>query len=101
MEAADDSQARCQRRQNGNNHRLCLGKRANMDVITVQEDGRIELPSPVRERLGLRPGAQLGLEELADGRTVQLQVLSEQVALVEKDGVWVISRKGHAPATIG
>jgi bifunctional DNA-binding transcriptional regulator/antitoxin component of YhaV-PrlF toxin-antitoxin module len=66
-------------------------------VVTVQDDGRIQLPDPVCERLGLRPGTRLALEEGDGDRAFQLRVLSDEVQLVEKDGVWVLrSGKGSS-----
>jgi AbrB family looped-hinge helix DNA binding protein len=63
-----------------------------MVIVTVEDSGRIELPAELRERLGIHPGSQVALEE-AEG-SVYLHVLSDQVQLVEKDGVWVVRRSG-------
>lgn len=63
-------------------------------VVTVQDDGRIQLPDPVCERLGLRPGTRLALEEGDGDKALQLRVLSDEVQLVEKDGVWVLRSPG-------
>jgi len=36
-------------------------------VVTIDSAGRIVVPKPVRERLGLRKDSKLELEETADG----------------------------------
>jgi bifunctional DNA-binding transcriptional regulator/antitoxin component of YhaV-PrlF toxin-antitoxin module len=61
-----------------------------MVVVTVQDDGSIQRPDAVCERLGLRPGTRLALEEGNGDRALHLRVLSDEVQLVEKDGVWVL-----------
>jgi bifunctional DNA-binding transcriptional regulator/antitoxin component of YhaV-PrlF toxin-antitoxin module len=69
-----------------------------MVVVTVQDDRRIELPDAVCERLGLRPGTRLALEEGNGGRALHLHILSDEVQLVEKDGVWVLRLWDPSPA---
>lgn len=61
-----------------------------MTVVTVQEDGRIQLPETVRQRLGLGPGTRLVVEEGTGHRELHLRVLPGEPQLVEKDGVWVL-----------
>ena len=68
----------------------------NIMVMTLRIDkaGRIVLPKPVRERLGLKPGSALGLEELAEG--VFLRPLHQRASLVEKAGL--VMHMGQAPS---
>lgn len=61
-----------------------------MELLTVQPDGSIPLPAAVRERLGIRPGAKVALEEGCEGGCLQLRVLPEEASLVEEEGVWII-----------
>lgn len=65
-----------------------------MVVVTIRDSGHIELPAALSERLGLRPGTRVALEE-AEG-ALHLRVLSDEVQLVEKEGVWVIRHHGGA-----
>jgi AbrB family looped-hinge helix DNA binding protein len=69
-----------------------------MVVVTVEDTGRIELPAALRERMGLHPGSRIAVEE-ADG-SLRLHLLSDQVQLVEKDGVWVIRRPGGSEGSV-
>lgn len=65
-----------------------------MVVVTIQDGGRIDLPAALSERLGLRPGTRVALEE-ADG-ALHVHVLSDEVQLIEKDGVWVLRSRTAA-----
>lgn len=49
--------------------------------------GRILIPKAIRRRLGLKAGTELQLD--TKGREVVLRPVSEQSALVEKDGLLV------------
>ena len=69
--------------------------RCNMVVIIVQEDGRIALPDAVRERMGLRPGTRLALEETTGSQALELHVIPDDVQLVEKEGVWVLRQRAQ------
>jgi AbrB family looped-hinge helix DNA binding protein len=67
-----------------------------MVEITVQADGTIEIPAAVSERLGIRPGTRLALEEDNDDGAIHLRILPAEAQLIELDGVWVIrSRYSH------
>ena len=57
--------------------------------MTVQIDkaGRIVLPKRIRERLSLRPGSSLSVEEGPDG--VLLRPLEQRISLVENAGMLV------------
>ncbi|QLA14712.1 AbrB/MazE/SpoVT family DNA-binding domain-containing protein [Desulfolutivibrio sulfoxidireducens] len=49
--------------------------------------GRLSIPKPMRERLGLRPGAPVTLQEGGEGLLVR--PANERTGLVEKDGLLV------------
>jgi len=51
--------------------------------------GRLSIPKPLRERLGLRPGASVTLEEGGDGLVVRPS--AEPGALEEKEGLLVFT----------
>lgn len=60
-----------------------------MNAMTVKIDkaGRIVLPKNVRDRLRLRAGTNLELEERPEG--LMLRPIGHQPSMVQKDGVWV------------
>ncbi|MBV8592554.1 MAG: AbrB/MazE/SpoVT family DNA-binding domain-containing protein [Acetobacteraceae bacterium] len=55
--------------------------------LTIDTSGRIVVPKPLRERLGLKPGTELEVLEQPDG--VFLRKVEERPALVKIDGLWV------------
>ncbi len=55
--------------------------------LTIDKSGRIVVPKPLRERLGLKPGTELEVLEQPGG--VFLRKVEEQPALVKIDGLWV------------
>ncbi len=56
-------------------------------TIKIDKSGRIVLPKPVRERLRLRAGSDLELEERPEG--VILRPVEQQPSMVQKKGIWV------------
>jgi AbrB family looped-hinge helix DNA binding protein len=50
--------------------------------ITVDSSGRIVLPKPLRDRLRLRPGAELEISEQADG--ILLRPVPQKASLVRQ-----------------
>ncbi|HEX6985867.1 MAG TPA: AbrB/MazE/SpoVT family DNA-binding domain-containing protein [Planctomycetaceae bacterium] len=56
--------------------------------VEVDDQGRIAVPSAVRDRLELTPGTTLVVEQEAD--TTYLRVRVEHPRLVEKQGVLVV-----------
>lgn len=56
-------------------------------TITIDKAGRVVVPKPVRDRLGLEPGTELELTEWRDG--VLLRPRSEHPSLVKVGRVWV------------
>jgi len=57
---------------------------------TIDKAGRLVIPKPLRERLGLRPGQ---VEVVADGTGLRVEPLAEE-GLDERDGRLVIPAGG-------
>ena len=55
--------------------------------LTVDKAGRIVLPKQVRERLRLRAGSNLELEEHPEG--LVLRPVGQGPSMIKKNGVWV------------
>jgi len=64
--------------------------------IRVDKAGRIVLPKPVRDRLGLKAGASLEICESADG--LLLRPAISRSSLVKRNGRWVFT--GKAPRNV-
>ena len=62
-------------------------------TLTIDKAGRIVVPKPLRERLGLHAGMDLEVIESADGLT--LKPVSEKPSMVRENGFWV--HQGVAP----
>ena len=62
--------------------------------LKMDKAGRIVLPKKVRERLRLRPGATLTMEERPEG--ILLRPVARRASLVEEQGILV--HLGQAPA---
>jgi AbrB family looped-hinge helix DNA binding protein len=62
---------------------------AILNVMTLKMDkaGRIILPKPVRDRLGLQAGSDLELLETPEG--VVLKPAERRPSMVKKQGLWV------------
>ncbi len=56
-------------------------------TLSIDKAGRLVIPKPVRERLGLAAGAEVELSELRDG--LVLKVLSPHPSIEEVDGLLV------------
>ncbi len=61
--------------------------------VAIDGSGRIVVPKPMRERLGVTGPAELELVE-GDGQ-LMLRPLPGEVRLVERDGVLVAERRGE------
>jgi AbrB family looped-hinge helix DNA binding protein len=55
--------------------------------VKIDKAGRIVLPKPVRDRLRLRQGSDLEIEELPDG--VLLKPVDQRPSMIKEKGVWV------------
>jgi AbrB family looped-hinge helix DNA binding protein len=60
-------------------------------TLKVDKAGRVILPKPVRDRLGLREGSDLELEETPEG--LMLKPVETQASMIKKDGLWVHTGK--------
>lgn len=56
-------------------------------TLKIDKAGRVILPKPVRDRLGLHAGSDLEIQETPDG--VVLKPVSRKPSLVKKGGFWV------------
>jgi len=55
--------------------------------LRIDKSGRVVLPKPLRQRLGLRPGATFEATEAAEG--LLLRPITQRPSLVERDGLLV------------
>jgi AbrB family looped-hinge helix DNA binding protein len=62
-------------------------------ILKIDKAGRIVVPKPLRERMGLRAGVELEVEEVSGGLT--LKPLSDGPSMIREDGFWV--HQGVAP----
>lgn len=60
-------------------------------TLGMDKAGRVILPKPVRDRLGLREGSDLAVEETPDG--VLLKPTEQRPSMVKKEGLWVHTGK--------
>jgi len=56
-------------------------------TLKIDRSGRIVVPKPLRERLGLRPDTELEALEQPGG--VLLRPLNQRPSMVKIDGLWV------------
>ena len=56
-------------------------------TVTLDSAGRVVIPKPLRDELGLVPGDTLALE--SDGERVMLRPVRSSSALRKEQGVWV------------
>lgn len=72
------------------------GIRHILMVVTLKIDnaGRIVVPKPIRDRLGLRAGADIEVTETADG--IVLKPVADQPPMERVNGLWV--HQGSASA---
>jgi len=61
--------------------------------LKIDRAGRIVLPKKVRDRLRLRPGSNLQLEEHPEG--LVLRPAAQRPSMIKRDGLWV--HMGKAP----
>jgi AbrB family looped-hinge helix DNA binding protein len=63
--------------------------------ISMDEVGRLVIPKPVRQRLGVQGSTRLELTEVEGG--VVLTPATDGPRLVERDGILVAEREGSGP----
>lgn len=60
-------------------------------TLKMDKAGRVILPKPVRDRLGLREGSDLELLETPDG--LVLKPTGQRPSMIRKQGLWVHTGK--------
>jgi len=60
-------------------------------TLKIDKAGRVILPKPVRDRLGLRAGSDLEIEETAEG--IVLKPAERRPSMIRKQGLWVHTGK--------
>lgn len=60
-------------------------------TLKIDKAGRVILPKPVRDRLGLRAGSDLEIEETAEG--IVLKPAERRPSMIKKQGLWVHTGK--------
>ncbi len=55
--------------------------------LKIDRAGRIVVPKPIRQRLGLQPNTEIEIVEQADG--VLLRPLEHQAPMIKENGRWV------------
>jgi AbrB family looped-hinge helix DNA binding protein len=60
-------------------------------TLKMDKAGRVILPKPVRDRLGLRAGSDLEIEETAGG--IVLRPAEQKPSMIKKQGLWVHTGK--------
>jgi AbrB family looped-hinge helix DNA binding protein len=60
-------------------------------TVKIDKAGRVILPKPLRDRLGLRAGSDLEIQETAEG--VVLKPIERQPSMIKKHGLWVHTGK--------
>jgi AbrB family looped-hinge helix DNA binding protein len=55
--------------------------------LRIDKSGRIVVPKPLRERLGLKAGAELEVVDQAGG--VFLRAVEQRPAMIKVEGLWV------------
>jgi AbrB family looped-hinge helix DNA binding protein len=60
-------------------------------TLKMDKAGRVILPKPLRDRLGLHEGSDLEVEETPEG--VMLKTLEARPSMIKKQGLWVHTGK--------
>jgi AbrB family looped-hinge helix DNA binding protein len=60
---------------------------SNGTKLRVDKSGRIVVPKPLRERLGLKPDSELEVLEQAGG--VLLRPVDQRPSMIKVEGLWV------------
>ena len=62
-------------------------------TLKIDKAGRMILPKPVRDRIGLQAGSELEMQETPEG--LVLKTVELRPSIVKKQGLWVYT--GTAP----
>jgi AbrB family looped-hinge helix DNA binding protein len=65
----------------------CRPRISDMQTATLTNDGQINVPKPIQEALGVRPGDRIGFEILEDGTIMVRAERAEKVDLLSLRGV--------------
>jgi AbrB family looped-hinge helix DNA binding protein len=57
-------------------------------TLRMDKAGRVVLPKPLRDRLGLRDGSDLEVEETAEGIVLK-PLVEDRPSMIKRDGLWV------------
>jgi AbrB family looped-hinge helix DNA binding protein len=68
-------------------HRIWHMAASNGTKLRIDKSGRIVVPKPLRERLGLMPDSELEAFEQAGG--VFLRAVEQRPSMIKIDGLWV------------
>ena len=60
-------------------------------TLKIDKAGRIVLPKPIRDRLGLHEGADIEIQETPEG--VMLKPTEREPSMIKKQGLWVHTGK--------
>jgi AbrB family looped-hinge helix DNA binding protein len=60
-------------------------------TVKIDKAGRVILPKPLRDRLGLHEGVDLEITETPEG--VVLKPTAQQPSMIKKQGLWVHTGK--------
>jgi AbrB family looped-hinge helix DNA binding protein len=60
-------------------------------TLKIDKAGRVILPKPVRDRLGLHEGSDLEMQETPEG--LVLTPADRRPSMVKKDGLWIHTGK--------
>ena len=74
---------------------MAYGMMNDMNV-KIDKSGRIVVPKPLRDRLGLKPDMELEVQEQADGLLLRVPV--PHPTMVNVDGLWVHQGTAQANA---
>ena len=66
--------------------------------LTIDPNGRVEIPEPLREELNLAAGDQLEIESKGD--LIVLRPARELTRMVEKHGIWIFDTGEPIPTSL-
>ena len=66
--------------------------------VRIDHDGRLPIPAEVWAKLGLVAGATVTIES-SDAQVITLRLVSDELAIVEENGIRVIASQVDEPLT--